>query len=358
MVVDTTAPEPTTIEQTAVLEVEDLHVGFGAADDDLRAVDGVSLSVAPGETVCIVGESGSGKSALSMSIMRLIDFEGGTIRSGAIRIGGQDLATASQKEARSARGEHLSMIFQEPMSALNPVHTVSRQIGEMLLLHGRATKRTVRDEVLKLLDDVGMPDSRLRAKQYPHQLSGGLRQRVLIAMAIACRPRLLIADEPTTALDVTTEAQILGLLRSLRDRYGMSVVLITHDMGVAAQMADRILVMYAGKIVEQGTAEELFARPRHPYTQGLLASIPSRQGVPGSRLHAIPGTMPSIGNRPSGCSFHPRCAFATDRCATEIPVPRPLEGSTVACHRADEAPVLAAATALHQHPDEHDGDTA
>jgi oligopeptide/dipeptide ABC transporter ATP-binding protein len=306
------------------------------------AVDDVSFSVGQGETVCIVGESGSGKSVTSLSVMRLIENEGGLITSGKICLDGRDLAQLDQDSMRKIRGSELGMIFQEPMTALNPVFTIGDQIAESVRLHTTSSKKQAWNRALEMLRLVGISEPRIRAAQYPHQLSGGLRQRVMIALALACDPKLLIADEPTTALDVTIQAQILDLLRDLKARLGMSLLLITHDMGVAAETADRIVVMYAGKVIEQASVANVFDAPHHPYTQGLLASIPGRKGARGGRLHAIAGTIPALGDMPSGCRFHPRCPFARDACRADEPALREVDGRFVACVRAEEPEVAAA----------------
>ncbi|EPY10871.1 ABC transporter ATP-binding protein [Paenibacillus alvei] len=303
-----------------LLEVQNLTTGFVTEQGIAKATDRISLSVEKGKTLCIVGESGSGKSVASLSIMRLIDYAGGTIFEGSIRFNGEDLSTKSQKEMINVRGEKISMIFQDPMSALNPVFTIGDQIAESLQLHQKLSKKECWDRAIDMLRMVGIPDPEMRAKQYPHEMSGGMRQRVVIAMALVCKPELLIADEPTTALDVTVQAQILDLLQRLQQELGMAIVLITHDMGVAAEMADRIAVMYAGKIVEEGSVEEIFDHPSHPYTVGLLNSIPGLEGARGEELYTIPGTIPSINNLPSGCRFNPRCAKVEEKCRHHEPV--------------------------------------
>ena len=308
-----------------LLEVDDLRTYFYTRDGVVRAVDGVSFSVHPGETLAVVGESGCGKSVTSLSILRLIASPPGRIVAGRLVFEGRNLLELSEPAMRQVRGNEISMIFQEPMTSLNPVLTIGRQIAETLMLHrglahGEALLRAV--EMLKL---VNMPEPQRRVSQYPHQLSGGMRQRVMIAMALACNPRLLIADEPTTALDVTIQAQILDLMRGLKEKTGAAIMLITHDLGVVAEMAQRVVVMYAGRKVEEAPVAALFARPRHPYTQGLLNSIP-RLGDAGSagrqRLAEIPGMVPSLREAIAGCIFAPRCAFATERCLREYP---PLE---------------------------------
>ncbi|MBG9733025.1 ABC transporter ATP-binding protein [Paenibacillus alvei] len=302
-----------------LLEVRNLTTGFVTEQGIAKATDRISLSVEKGKTLCIVGESGSGKSVASLSIMRLIDYAGGTIFEGSIHFNGEDLSAKSQKEMINVRGEKISMIFQDPMSALNPVFTIGDQIAESLQLHQKIGKKEAWARAIDMLRMVGIPDPDMRAMQYPHEMSGGMRQRVVIAMALICKPELLIADEPTTALDVTVQAQILDLLQRLQQELGMAIVLITHDMGVAAEMADRIAVMYAGKIVEEGSVEEIFDHPSHPYTIGLLQSIPGLEGVRGEELYTIPGTIPGINNLPSGCRFNPRCSKVEDKCRQHEP---------------------------------------
>ena len=304
-----------------LLTVEHLTTGFPAGDDMLLAVNDVSFSVRRGETLCLVGESGSGKSLTAFSIMRLVPPPG-RIVGGSIVFDGRDLLALSEREMCDVRGNRIALIFQEPMSALNPVFTVGDQIGEALVVHGRMSRRASRAEAVRLMDAVRIPDPAARARDYPHQLSGGQRQRVLIAMALACSPALVIADEPTTALDVTVQAQVLDLLRELQAEHALSLMLITHDLGVVAEMADRVAVMYAGRIVEQGPVKDLFAGPQHPYTRGLLASLPgagSEDAADRRRLRAIEGTVPSPGNLPPGCAFEPRCGDRIDVCRTAMP---------------------------------------
>src|ERR1700704_587311 len=298
----------------ALLEVENLQTHFRTPEGINRAVDGVSFHVDEGETLAIVGESGCGKSVTAMSLMRLIPEPPGRI-AGSVRFQGKDLLQLSEREMRTIRGNDISMIFQEPMTSLNPVLTVGRQIGETLRIHQGLDRQEAEARAIEMLILVGIPEPARRVREYPHQLSGGMRQRVMIAMALACSPRLLIADEPTTALDVTIQAPILDLMRALKEKTGAAIVLITHDLGVVAEMAQRVVVMYAGRKVEEAPVEALFARPRHPYTRGLLPSM--REAIP-------------------GCVFAPRCAYATGRCRQEYP---PLEekapGHTVACWEAD-----------------------
>ena len=329
-------------QSAPLLEVEDLKTYFFTRDGVVRAVDGVSFSVERGETLAIVGESGCGKSVTSLSILRLIASPPGRTVGGRVLFEGRDLLALPEAEMRAIRGDALSMIFQEPMTSLNPVLTIGHQIAEVLTLHrglGRdaATRRAV--ELLRL---VHIPEPERRVAEYPHQLSGGMRQRVMIAMALACEPRLLIADEPTTALDVTIQAQILELMRELKARTGAAIVLITHDLGVVAEMAQRVVVMYAGRKVEEAPVNALFARPLHPYTRGLLDSIPklgaTRNGGSGGgkRLSEISGTVPSLLEPIVGCAFAARCAYAAARCRSERPsLVEKAPGHSVACWESD-----------------------
>ena len=287
-----------------LLSVEHLTTVFDLPSGPVPAVNDVSFEIRQGETLGVVGESGSGKSATAFSIMRLVQPPG-RVSAGAIRFKGRNLLALTEREMRSVRGAEISLIFQEPMTALNPVFTIGDQLRETLLVHGKATRGDVAARAVEWLDAVRIPDAAARANDYPHQLSGGMRQRVLIAMALACRPALVIADEPTTALDVTIQAQILDLLREMKSTLNLSLLLITHDLGVIAETADRVAVMYAGRIVEQGAVRDVFRRPQHPYTRGLLASMPG--GAPGTRLRAIDGTVPMLGDLPPGCAFNPRC---------------------------------------------------
>lgn len=318
-----------------LLRIEELSVDFRTAGGSLNAIDNVSLTIGAGEIVCLVGESGSGKTITSLSIMRLIDYDNGRISHGDIKLEGRSLAAMSKQEIGALRGRKIAMIFQEPMTALDPVFTIGHQITEVIRRHKPVTKAQARDEAVRLLRRVGIPEPEARMKQHPHELSGGMRQRAMIAIALACGPELLIADEPTTALDVTIQAQILGLLQELRDEFGMSMLLITHDLGVAAEMADRIVVMYAGRIAEQAKAEQLFERPYHPYTQGLLRSVVTLDGDRSTRLYTIKGAIPSLSALPGGCRFHPRCPHATERCAAEEPSLEALHGREVACWHAE-----------------------
>ncbi|MEH7224729.1 dipeptide ABC transporter ATP-binding protein [Bacillus sp. JJ1566] len=319
-----------------LLDVQHLKVDFATKNGYLTAIREITMDIKVGETVCIVGESGSGKTVASKTIMRLIDYENGLITSGSIGFGGDDLAKISQKKLRSIRGKKIAMIFQEPMSAFDPVFSIGSQIIEMILAHQDTTKAKAIKHAVYLLNRVGIPEPELRLKQYPNELSGGMLQRAMIAMALACGPELLIADEPTTALDVTIQAQILQLLQELKDEFGMSILLITHDMGIAAEVADRIIVMYSGSIVEEATISQLFETPHHPYTRGLLQSIPKLDSDRSQKLFSIDGTIPSLSDLPTGCSFHPRCSFATNRCKQENPPLIDVNGRRTACWFAEE----------------------
>ena len=302
-----------------ILEVEDLRTYFYTRDGVVRSVDGVSFSVSEGETLAIVGESGCGKSVTSLSILRLIASPPGKIISGSIRFHGKDLLDFSDEEMRDIRGDKISMIFQEPMTSLNPVLTVGRQIGEVLELHRHCSMEETRIRILELLKMVNIPEPESRMNEYPHQLSGGMRQRIMIAMALACDPEILIADEPTTALDVTIQAQILNLMRELRDKTRAAIILITHDLGVVAEMAQRVVVMYAGRKVEEASVNDLFEKPMHPYTLGLLNSMPRLDDSASKRLVEIPGMVLSMRNEIIGCAFAPRCSAAIERCSLESP---------------------------------------
>jgi peptide/nickel transport system ATP-binding protein len=312
-------------QRNPLLRVENLRTYFHTRDGVVRAVDGVSFDVHAGETLAIVGESGCGKSVTSMSILRLLQMPPARIEEGRIEFEGRDLLGLPETEMRRIRGNAIAMIFQEPMTSLNPVLTIGRQIAEALVLHRGISYVDALERAIAMLRKVHIPEAIRRVDEYPHQLSGGMRQRVMIAMALACNPRLLIADEPTTALDVTIQAQIIELMRELRDATGSSIILITHDLGVVAEMAHRVVVMYAGRKVEEASVEELFERPRHPYTLGLLGSMP-RLGesidASAKRLVEIPGLVPSLKEATPGCLFAPRCPNASERCRREAP---PLE---------------------------------
>ncbi|GAB6933418.1 ABC transporter ATP-binding protein [Calditerricola satsumensis] len=318
--------------EAPLLEVRDLRTYFFTKTGVVKAVDGVSFTVAPGETLGIVGESGSGKSVTVLSILRLV-AEPGRIVGGDIRLEGESLLAKTEREMASIRGNRIAMVFQDPMTSLNPVLTVGDQIAEVLTTHRKLSKRAARARAAELLAMVGIPDPHKRLDAYPHEFSGGMRQRVMIAMALACQPKLLIADEPTTALDVTIQVQILELIRRLQEELGMAVILITHDLGVVAEVCDRVLVMYAGRPVEEADVRTLFASPRHPYTVGLLGSLPRLDGNRNARLTPIPGGPPDMRFLPPGCSFHPRCPLAEPRCREQRPELRDLGGGHwVACH--------------------------
>jgi len=311
-------PEPPDLRPPTsdLLSVEHLTTVFDLPGGVASAVIDASFSVKAGETLCLVGESGSGKSVTALSILRLVQRPG-RIAGGRILFKGRDLLALDEPAMERVRGAEIGLVFQEPMTALNPVFTIGDQVVETLNVHGLARGRAARARAIELLDAVSVADPARRVDDYPHQLSGGLRQRALIALALACTPPLLVADEPTTALDVTIQAQILELLRDLQKRFNLGLVLITHDLGIVAEMADRVAVMYAGRIVEAAPVRELFRDPRHPYTRGLLASIPG--AAPGSKLRAIPGTVPPIGQLPPGCAFAPRCPNRFDPCDTAVP---------------------------------------
>ena len=316
----------------ALLEVEDLRTVFPAGEREFAAVEGVSFSVEQGEVLGLVGESGSGKSVTAFSLMRLVS-EPGVIAGGSIRFDGQDLLLLDARGMRTIRGQHMSMIFQEPLSSLNPLYTIGQQVMEPLRLHTRLSRRDARARALAMLDRVSMPDAARRFDDYPHQLSGGLRQRVMIAMALVCGPKLLIADEPTTALDVTIQANILDLLRELRKDFGMAILMITHDLGVIAEIADRVNVMYAGRIVETAPVGALFKAPAHPYTAGLIRSRPDL-AVERARLLTIAGTVPAPHQMPHGCRFASRCTLADAACRGALPAMRDLApGHAAACIR-------------------------
>jgi oligopeptide/dipeptide ABC transporter ATP-binding protein len=325
----------------AILEIDNLQTHFFTSAGVVRAVDGVSYGVRSGETLGVVGESGCGKSVTALSILRLVADPPGRILGGAIRFAGTNLLELSEPEIESIRGNDISMIFQEPMTSLNPLLTVGRQISEAIALHRGLSRRDARDQAVEMLRRVHIPEPERRAHAYPHQLSGGMRQRVMIAMAVSCDPKVLIADEPTTALDVTIQAQILDLIRELQDRLSTAVILITHDMGVVAENADRVVVMYAGRKVEEASAKELFERPGHPYTRGLLGSIPNLEvaahtNARRARLNEIKGMVPSLANLPQGCTFAPRCGFATAECrAAYPPLAQHRAGHWVACWHAE-----------------------
>lgn len=322
----------------ALLTVDDLRLSFSIEGARAPALRGVSFELERGKVLGIVGESGSGKSVSSLAVMRLLHGTTAKIEAGSAIYEGRDLLALSESEMRDMRGSELGMIFQEPMSSLNPVFRVGDQIVEAIRAHRRIRRNTALEEAIKLLERVGIPDARERARAFPHELSGGMRQRVMIAIALAAGPKLLIADEPTTALDMTIQAQILDLLRELKDELGMSVILITHDLGVVAEMADEIAVMYAGKIVEHAPLRELLDRPRHPYTRGLLQSLPSfRDNLKRARLPTIPGVVPDLRALPEGCSFAPRCGFAQTVCHEVDPAETRAGAARFRCHFPQES---------------------
>jgi len=331
----------------AVLEIVDLRTHFFTADGVVRAVDGVSYAVRSGETLGVVGESGCGKSVTALSILRLVADPPGRIVGGAVRFAGTNLLNLTEREMEGIRGNEISMIFQEPMTSLNPLATAGRQIAEAIALHRGVSRREAMEAAIEMLGRVHIPEPAQRAHAYPHQLSGGMRQRVMIAMAVSCNPKLLIADEPTTALDATIQAQILDLIRELQETLGTAVILITHDMGVVAENADRVVVMYAGRKVEEAGAKDLFETPGHPYTRGLLGSIPNVEAAAHTRtrrarLNEIKGIVPPLANLPKGCSFAPRCSLASDQCREAFPpLAQYRPGHWVACWHAER--VLGAA---------------
>jgi peptide/nickel transport system ATP-binding protein len=336
-------PAPVEATTDRVLEVEDLKTYFYTRAGLVKAVDGVSFSLRRGETLAIVGESGCGKSVTALSLMRLVADPPGRIVGGSIRLDGLDLVAVDDATMRDIRGKEISMIFQEPMTSLNPVMTIGRQIAEALLLHESTSRKAAMARTIEMLHLVGIPEPRQRVKEYPHQLSGGMRQRAMIAMALACNPKVLIADEPTSALDVTIQAQILDLIAKLRRDLGTAVILITHDLGVVAETAERVIVMYAGRKVEEAPVDDLFATPLHPYTLGLMNSIPRlalmrrENAKPVERLQEIPGMVPALSNLPPGCTFAPRCAFASDTCRREYPrYEEKQPGHWAACWHSDQ----------------------
>ena len=333
--------DPATASGKAILEIDDLQTHFYTPSGVVRAVDGVSYRLRSGETLGVVGESGCGKSVTALSVLRLVANPPGRIVGGTIRFDGTNLLDLSEAEMEDIRGNEISMIFQEPMTSLNPLLTVGRQIGEAIALHQGLSPRAALDKAVEMLRRVAIPEPERRAHAYPHQLSGGMRQRVMIAMALSCNPKVLIADEPTTALDVTIQAQILDLMRELQETLGTAIILITHDMGVVAENADRIVVMYAGRKVEEASAQALFEAPGHPYTRGLLGSLPkldvaARTDAHRNRLNEIKGMVPSLLNLPEGCTFAARCEFATEQCRGNYPpLTERRPGHLVACWHAD-----------------------
>jgi len=335
---------PARAAQDNVLEVVDLRTYFYTRNGLMKAVDGVSFSLASGETLAIVGESGCGKSVTALSVLRLVPDPPGRIVGGSARLDGIDLIGLDETAMRAIRGNQISMIFQEPMTSLNPVMTIGRQISEALILHQRLSRTAAMRRATEMLQLVGIPEPKQRVKEYPHQLSGGMRQRAMIAMALACNPKVLIADEPTSALDVTIQAQILALIGRLQQELGTAVMLITHDLGVVAETAERVIVMYAGRKVEEAPVAALFAEPLHPYTRGLLSSIPRlpsfagrQQAASVERLQEIPGIVPALSNLPPGCTFAPRCAFASELCRQDYPrYEQKRAGHWAACWHSDK----------------------
>ena len=320
-----------------LLEVKNLKTHFFTMEGVVKAVDGVSYELNEGETLGLVGESGCGKSVSALSVMRLIPDPPGKIIDGEILLDGEDILKINMEGMREVRGAKIAMVFQEPMTSLNPVLTVERQITETLQLHMGMSKLESQRESVNLLTRVGIPDPEMRIKQYPHQFSGGMRQRVMIAMALSCNPRLIIADEPTTALDVTIQAQILDLMKSLTTELGVALIVITHNLGVVARYADRVNIMYAGKVIERGEAHEIYSNPRHPYTVGLLRSVPRLDLPRRAKLDPIEGQPPDLINLPPGCAFRERCRWAIDKCATDTPeLVETSDGHLSACFRADE----------------------
>jgi peptide/nickel transport system ATP-binding protein/oligopeptide transport system ATP-binding protein len=317
-------PEP-------LLRVENLRTWFDSDRGPIRAVDGVDFEIRQGRTLGVVGESGSGKSVTALSVMRLVDETGHVSDESRVIFDGRDLVALDEQGMEAIRGNEISMIFQEPMTSLNPVFSVAEQIAEPVRIHERLGAKAARARAVEMLELVGIPEAARRAEDYPHQMSGGMRQRVMIAMALACNPKLLIADEPTTALDVTIQAQILDLMNDLRDRFGMSILLITHDLGVVAEMADDVVVMYGGRVVERGPVEDVFTSPQHPYTEALLQSIPLLGMTQAEPLRVIRGTVPSPLAWPPGCRFEPRCDYAFERCAAEHPPLFEVERQQSAC---------------------------
>lgn len=318
----------------SLLEVKNLTTQFFTDDGVVKAVDGVSFSLERGETLGIVGESGSGKSVTALSIMRLVQTPPGRIVDGSVRLNGStDLLKLSRKEMRDVRGKRIAMIFQEPMTSLNPVYTIGDQIGEAIGLHTGGTSSQVKDRTIEMIHTVGIPEPQRRYDEYPHQLSGGMRQRAMIAMALSCKPDILLADEPTTALDVTIQAQILELIAGLQRKFGMAMILVTHDFGVIAEVTERVIVMYAGQFVEEGATKDIFADPQHPYTQGLLRSIPPLEKMPeGEKLPTIKGVVPHLARLPRGCNFQDRCPKVQARCReNEVPYDDLEGGRRVRC---------------------------
>jgi oligopeptide/dipeptide ABC transporter ATP-binding protein len=324
-------------ERANLLEVRDLRTHFHVMDGTVKAVDGLNFSIPPGKTLGVVGESGCGKSVTALTIMGLLDIPPAEVASGDVIFDGKSLLDMPEDDRRKLRGSEMAMIFQEPMTSLNPVFRIGDQVSESVLHHMDVSKKEAQERAVAALARVGIASPERRARQYPHELSGGMRQRVMIAMALACDPKLLIADEPTTALDVTIQAQILELIRETQEETGAALMLITHDLGVVAEMVDEVIVMYAGRVVEHGTAEEVLLDPKHPYTEGLLNSIPSRASR-GKRLNIIKGAVPNPFNMPQGCNFAPRCPYRFEPCDENDPRLKPLGDRQVACWKHQEVP--------------------
>ena len=322
------------VDYENVLEVEDLTVYYELEEETVKAVNGVSFSVGKGKTLGLVGETGAGKTTSALAIMRLVQDPPGVIKGGNIKVCGHDVLSLSPGQLETIRGKEVSMIFQDPMTSLNPVFTVGEQIAESIEIHENVTKEEAWEKACEMMELVGIP--RDRATEYPHQFSGGMRQRVIIAIALACNPKLLISDEPTTALDVTIQAQVLDLMRRLKEQYGTAMIMITHDLGIIAEICDEVAIMYAGSIVEYGTLEDIFNRTKHPYTEGLFNSLPNIN-VRGTRLIPIPGLMPDPTNLPVGCAFAPRCKYATDKCRQAPPTPHQISDThKVVCTAYDD----------------------
>jgi oligopeptide transport system ATP-binding protein len=329
-----------------LLEVRDLRMHFHSRDGVVKAVDGVSFDLDAGQTLGVVGESGSGKSVTALTVMRLVPMPPGKVEGGDVLFGGRSLLSLTEREMRGIRGNDIAMVFQDPMTSLNPAYRIGRQVAEPLVIHQGVSHREARRRAVELLDLVGIPQAASRIDDYPHQLSGGMRQRVMIAMALACDPAILIADEPTTALDVTIQAQIIELLTELQDRTGTAILMITHDLGIVADIADTIHVMYAGRTAELGATDDVFYEPAHPYTWGLMDSIPRSDADDAEPLRPIKGQPPSLTHVPSGCAFHPRCPYAEEICHHEVPALRSLGGAHVAaCHFAGDSGFTRGATA-------------
>jgi oligopeptide transport system ATP-binding protein len=317
-----------------LLEIKDLCTYFFTPEGVIKAVNGISYDIAAGETLALVGESGCGKTVSALSILRLIPNPPGQIVSGEIVFEGENLVCVTEQRIRSIRGNRIAMVFQEPMSSLNPVLTIGKQIGECLQLHRGMDEMAAEKETARLLQMVGIPEADKRLKAYPHQFSGGMRQRVMIAMALSCNPKLVIADEPTTALDVTIQAQLLEIMKNLTKEYGTALLIITHNLGVVARYADRVNVLYAGRIVEMGTAKDIYHDPRHPYTVGLMASVPRLDHSTKEKLMTLPGLPPDLGDAPPGCGFNPRCSFAFEKCRQEMPeLVQVNPGHWARCHK-------------------------